>query len=192
MRTRTISCLKLSLLVGLVLLLTPALAPGRAYAQWPPFSFSMSPRYEHDRITYRLALSMQVEWRVTDLTIKVPLPEGTRFVEANALPTTQISFDGKEVTFFTAALSRDFKGASLVVEATDPTRTIFTAHAWISWKGEHPGNYLTEAQSLDITRHPLDWQKPRPQLQLQASAVVSGDLVTTPSTPQTLGNASGT
>jgi len=178
MRTKAISCLKLSLLVGLVLLLTPVLAPGRVYAQWPPFSFSMAPRYEDGRITYRLALSRQVEWAMTDLTIKVPLPEGTRFVEANAQPTARVGFDGKEVTFSIATLSRPFKDASFAVEVTDPTQTVITAHAWISWKGDYPGDYLTEDQPFDITRHPLDWQKPRPSLQLEASAVVTGDLIT--------------
>jgi len=178
MRTGTISCLKLSLLVGLVLLLTQALAPGRAYAQWPPFDFKLNPRYENNRITYRLTLSSQVEWRMTDLTIKVPLPEGTRFVEANTFPSTQAGFDGKEVTFSTATLSRSLKGASFVVEVTDPARTVFTTHAWVSWKGDYPGDYLTKDQSLDITRRPLDWQKPRLHLQLEASALVAGNLVT--------------
>jgi hypothetical protein len=137
----------------------------------------MSPRYEHNRITYRLALS-KVEWGMADLAIKVPLPEGTRFVEANALPTTQVGFDGKEVTFSTAALSGPLKDAYFVVEVTDPIRTVFTTHAWMSWKGDHPGDYLTEDQSIDITRQPLDWQKPRLHLQLEASAAVTGNLVT--------------
>ena len=29
------------------------------------------------------------------------------------------------------------------VEVADPARTVFTTHAWIAWKGEQPGDYLT-------------------------------------------------
>ena len=123
-------------------------APERVYAQWPPFRFRLPPSYENGKITYSLSFSSRVDWAMTHVTIKIPLPEGTRFLEASAQPTTSVDFDGAEVTFFTPDLYRPIRTAFFVVEVTDPTMTVFTTHAWIAWQGDQPGKYLTKDVSI--------------------------------------------
>ena len=187
---------KLSLLIGIALLLTLIPTPERAYARWPPFSFSLTPSYESGKITYNIQFSGPVDWTMTHVTIKIPLPEGTRFLEASAQPTTSVDFDGAEVTFFTSFLYDVFKPgrnlsiktASFVVEVTDPTRTVFTTHAWIAWQGDQPGDYLTKDVSIDITWQPLNWKVPaKSRLQLEASATVADDVVTYNIYPKNVG-----
>ena len=180
---------KLSLVIYIVLLLILIPAPERVYAQWPPFSFSLTPSYEDGKIIYRIEFSKRVDWVMTQVTFKIPLPEGTRFLEASAQPTTSVEFDGAEVTFFTSFLPDPFKpgryyptsikNALFVVEVTDPTMTVFATHAWIAWEGDQPGDYLTEDVSIDITQQPLNWEVPsRSRLQLEASATVADDVIT--------------
>jgi hypothetical protein len=69
---------KLSLLISAALLVTLIHTPEPAYAQWPPFDFSMKPSFEGGQITYHLGFSSQVDWAITDITFKVPLPDGTQ------------------------------------------------------------------------------------------------------------------
>lgn len=164
-------------LIGLAILLAFLPAPQQAYAQWPPFSFRLTPTYEDGQITYQVRLSNQVDWRITDITVKIPLPEGTRFLETGALPTTLADFDGAEVTFST--FHKSIRDTYFVVEVTDPEMTVFTTHAWIAWGGDHPGNYLTKDVSIDITEKPLGWEKPpSPRVQLEAEAQVVNDIIT--------------
>jgi hypothetical protein len=173
---------KLSLVVHIVLVLTLIPAPERVYAQWPPFWFGLTPSYDSGKITYRITFSKRVDWAMPDVAIKIPLPEGTRFLEASAQPGTSVDFEGTEVTFFTSSvLVRSIKTASFIVEVTAPTVTVFTTHAWIAWQGDYPGDYLTEDVSIDITvtRQPLNWEgRPSPRLQLEASATVADDGIT--------------
>ena len=168
--------LRAGLLTGILLfILTLSSLPEQAYAQaaWPPFSYRMTPSYQEGKIIYNIRFSKQVEEGLTDVTIKIPLPEGTRFLEADAGSSTSANFDGKEVTFFTSVVHRSIRQA-FVVEVIDPTVTIYTTHAWISWKGDLPGDYLTDDESIDITLQPLNWKAPpRSRLQLQASATVT-------------------
>jgi hypothetical protein len=161
-------------------------APGKAHAQWPPFRFQLTPSYREGRITYGLRLSRDVAWPITDVMIKIPVPQGTRFVEAGGLPITRIDYDGVEVSFFTAYVARPIQDTFFIVEVTDPTLTVFTTHAWISWQGEQPGDYLTKDTVLDITRQPLNWQKPRFRLELGATAALTGDVITYAITPRRL------
>jgi uncharacterized repeat protein (TIGR01451 family) len=168
-----------SWLVSLMFLLILATMPASARAQqWPPFKFRLDSVYENGKITYQVQFSRQVNWTMTDVIFKIPVPVGTRFVEAGAPPTTTFNFDGTEITFSTLVLNRSLKDTYFVVEVTDPTRTEFTTHAWISWKGEQPGDLLTDDISIDITRTPLTWEKPSSRLRLEASASVSGDVIT--------------
>jgi hypothetical protein len=178
---------KLSLVIHIVLLLVLMLAPERVYAQWPPFSFSLTPSYEDGKITYYIKFSSRVDWAMTHVTFKIRLPEGTRFLEASAQPTTSVDFDGAEVTFFTPDLLRPIRTASFVVEVTDPTMTVFTTRAWIAWQGDQPGDYLTKDASIDITQQPLNWEKPSSRLQLDASATVTDDVITYAIYPQNVG-----
>jgi hypothetical protein len=68
-------------LIGLALLLSLIPSPKPALAQWPPFNFRLNPVYENGKIKYQLKFFSRVDWPLDHLTIKVPLPEGTRFVE---------------------------------------------------------------------------------------------------------------
>ena len=179
---------KLSLVIHIVLLLVLMPAPERVYAQWPPFSFSLTPSYEDGKITYHIKFSSRVDWAMTHVTFKIRLPEGTRFLEASAQPTTSVDFDGAEVTFFTSDLLRPIRTASFVVEVTDPTMAVFTTRAWIAWQGDQPGDYLTEDVSIDITQQPLNWEAPSsPHLQLEARATVTDDVITYTIYPRNVG-----
>jgi hypothetical protein len=176
------------LVIGVVLILWLVSTPGRVYAQWPPFNFWLTPSYENGKIKYNISFSSKVERTLGDVTIKIPLPEGTRFLEAQAQPTTSATFDGIEVTFFTSAFHRPIKDASFVVEITDPARTIFTAHAWIAWQGELAGDYLTQDVSIDITRRPLNWDSPPgSRLQLGANAFAANGIITYNISPMNIG-----
>jgi hypothetical protein len=173
---------KLGLLSVIALVLALAPSPEWVHAQepWPPFWFDLSPStYQQGKITYRLELYSRVAWPMPDLTIKVPLPAGTRFLEANAEPGVSTGFDGREVTFAALAFNRYIEQASFTVEVTDPNATIFTTQGWISWKGDHQGDYLAEEVRFDITRKPLNWTAlGRPRLQLGLGARVGGDTIT--------------
>ena len=169
--------LKIGLLIGIVLIiLTLSPLPQQVYAQdeWPPFSFRLSPVYQEGKITYTIRFSPQIEAGLTDVTITIPIPEGTRFLEAGTESSISASFDGKEVTFFAAAVHRPIRESFFIVEVIDPTTTIYTTHAWLAWEGGLPGSYLTEDESFDTTLQPLNWEAPpSPRLELQASAIVS-------------------
>ena len=167
----------LSWLAGIALLVI-LFIPAPAYAQWPPFAFDLNSSYADGKITYDVQFSKQVGWPMADVVFKIPLPEGTRFLEASAPSSTNVDFDGVEVTFFTPTLSGSLRDLSFVVEVTDPGRTEFTTHAWIAWKGEQPGDFLTGDAAIDISRTPLSWEKPSSRLRLEAGASVSGDEIT--------------
>ncbi len=167
----------LNWLFGLILLAL-LLGPGPVYAQWPPFAFKLEPAYADGKITYRLQFSKQVDWPMADVVFKIPLPEGTHYLEASAPPSTGVDFDGVEVTFFTPTLTGSLKDLSFVVEVTDPAQTEFTTRAWIAWQGEQPGDFLTADSTFDITRTPLNWEKPRSRLRLEAGASVVDGLIT--------------
>ena len=179
------ACSKLNLwtglvrLIGFIILLTLILSPKQADAQWPPFKFRLIPSYQNGQITYQIRFSREVEWPMADVVLNIPLPAGTRFLEAGAPPTTQVKFNGKEVTFFTSTLSRALNNTFFVVEVTDPAMTVFTTHAWIAWKGDQSGDYLAEEVSLDITQPVLPWEKPASsRVQLEARATVTDGMIT--------------
>jgi uncharacterized repeat protein (TIGR01451 family) len=179
---------KLSLLTTIAFLLALIFTPERAYAQWPPFHFYLAPLYENGKITYNIIFSNEADWSMTDVFISVPLPEGTRFLEANAQPNTQITFDGVDITIFTATVHDSIKNASFVVEVTNPAMTVFTTHAWLAWKGDQPGDYLTEAEPFDITRPSLNWVQPgQSRLQLGVSATVANNVITYNLYPKNVG-----
>ena len=183
---------QLSLLVGTAafIILTLAHPPRGVSAQepWPPFWFDLIPSYENGKIIYNVALYSRVDQQLLDLAIKIPIPGGTRFLEASALPELVVEYDGLEVTFFASALDEYIENASFTVEVTDPTQPVFTTQAWISWKGALGGDYLAEPVSIDITRQPLNWNAPgRPRLQLGMGATVAADMVTYTFYPRAVG-----
>lgn len=170
--------LKLSLVIAIGILVS-LLPGGRAYAQWPPFDFRLNPSYESGKIKYNIRFASNLDGVMTNVVFKIPLPPGTRFLEAHAQETTQASFDGAEIKFFTADLNVPIKDASFVVEVTDPQQTVFTTHAWIGWEGDQSGNFLTKDVAVDITRQPLNWEAPsNSRLQLEMRAIVTDDVVT--------------
>lgn len=158
-----------------VALLAALIFPYRADAQWPPFRFLVEPSYEDGKITYQVDFRSRADWDFWDVDIKIPLPEGTRFLESNAQNSTAVSFDGQEVTFFTSVLARDqIRVASFTVEVIDPEKSEFTTQPWIAWKGEVPGDYLFDEVSIDITEEPLDWSTPRStRLQLEMDGIIT-------------------
>lgn len=171
---------KLSLLVGLVLLLTLIRIPDPVYARWPPFVFALTPSYENGKITYNIDLRNRANWAMTDVTLKFPLPAGTRYLDGTAQSGVDVKFDGHDVTFFAAFLNRDsIRIASFVVEVIDPTTPIYSTFALISWKGDEPGFYQTEDVSIDINKLPLNWEPPvSGRLRLKMTATVTDDLIT--------------
>ncbi len=169
---------KVSLVIGLALLMALFFGPSQAKAQWPPFDLDLNPSYADGKITYDIEFTKEVSWPMADVVFKIPLPAGTRFLEAKAPETTGTDFDGVEVTFFTPVLQRSLKDLSFTVEVADPASTEFATRAWIAWKGEQPGDYLTSDSTIDISRMPLEWERPRSRLRLEAGATVEGDVIT--------------
>lgn len=154
--------------------------PQPAQAEWPPFSFRLTPSYDQGQITYQLKLSNRLEGPLTDVLIKIPLPQGTRFLSAAAPPGIYASFDGAEVTFFTTVVHSSLKGLTFTVEVIDPAQTVFAARAWLKWGGEMPGDYLTDWEEIDLGLPPLLWEKPEKlPLQLEARATTAGDGIIT-------------
>lgn len=146
---------------------------------WPPFWFDLVPSYENGKITYQVGLYSLVDQQMLDVVIKIPIPEGTRYLEASSLPETGIQFDGQNVTFVTIVVDKYIEEASFTVEITNPTQTVFSTQPWISWKGPLQGDYLFEPVSIDITRQPLNWQSPGlSRLQLGVGATVSDSILT--------------
>lgn len=169
----------LSHLVILAILLTLFSTPRPAHADWPPFKFRLLPSYENGKILYNIRFSSRADWPMTDLTLKFPLPPGTRFVEAQAEPSTQVSFDGAEITFFTATVNKRLRNAYFLVEVADPNQTTFATQAWIAWKGNEPGEYSPEEKIVDITLKPLNWQPPaNSRVKLEAGATVADEIIT--------------
>jgi len=178
----------LGLMVAAAGLLWGVMAATPARAQWPPFSFRLTPSHENGRITYQITrLSSEVDWLLSDVQLRIPLPAGVRFVEAAAAPPAQTGFDGREVSFFFLRLDQPVENAYFVVEVIDPGQAVFTVQPWISWKGQIPGEYVSEPVSLDISQpgQAIEWTEPaRLPLQLEASAAVTGTVISYKLYPQ--------
>ena len=170
---------KFALLFNIILMIGLMTSPKQAEAQWPPFQFRLTPTPEAGKIRYDLTVSDRVDWTITDLDIHIPLPEGTRFVEASAQETMEVIFDGQEIRFFASVLHRPIRNAHFVVEVIEPSKTEYTTQAWISWKGDNPGDFLTDNILADTTKRPLNWSRPpRSRLQLEAKAIVTDKVIT--------------
>ena len=90
--------------IALLLTLMPASKPAYS-APWPPFSFDLDSSYKDGKITYTIEFEKEVDGALTDVTIRLPLPEGTRFLEASAEPSVSVNFDGAEITFFSSVVT---------------------------------------------------------------------------------------
>ncbi len=171
----------IKLAAGLVLTVLFLLAPpaGQTDAQWPPFTFSLSPRYADGIITYSVELINTTNADLADLTIKVPLPAGTQYLDAKVLyPGTQVTFDGAEVSIFTPTLHGSLRGITFRVKVIDTENQLFTTQPWLKWSGNPAGDYLANEVTIDVTKIPLDWTSSFSFLRLDASARVSGDQIT--------------
>ena len=182
-----LTTLKKILLKGTIFLFLLALIPGRAEAQWPPFTFRLSSIYAEGKITYTLYVSKKFDGPMADLLIKIPLPPGTRFLEAGGPTDTDATFDGAEITFFTPTVHKPLRDLYFIVQVNNPNQTEFTSHAWISWKGDIAGNYLTGDYTIDITRTPLVWEKPASRLRLEAGAEIKDNIITYSIYPMNVG-----
>lgn len=172
--------LRLSIVILFIALAGLLVAPRPAQAQWPPFVFRLTPTFAEGRITYDVLFVKQFEGALTDITIKVPLPAGTRYLSSITQANTVASFDGREVTFFSAVLDRNaIRVASFTVEPTDPAQTVFTTQPWLSWKGDMPGDFLANEVTIDISKPVLDWSRPlQSWLRLEATAITGGNVLT--------------
>ncbi len=152
-----------------------------ANAQWPPFNYTLIPTYADGKITYSFRFAPKVDWQMTNIAIKIPLPANTRFVEAKTIPSIESKFDGLEVTFFIPVLYERIRtgDATFVVEIINPSTTVITTHSWIAWEGNLPGDYLTKDVSIDTTQTPIAWEgPPGSRLQLTLEATVADNLIT--------------
>ena len=171
---------KSTLAIAMLFLLIFILTPESTYAQESPVWFEFKPLYKDGKITYQFGILKLIDWNMTDLTIKFPIPEGTRFLEANTIPSVDATFNGKEVVFFSSDSRRIRLGdASFIVEVTDPTVKIFTTQATATWKGDYPGDYLSNEVTIDISKAPLLWEPPaQPKLRLETEAIIEDEIVT--------------
>jgi hypothetical protein len=180
------------LVAVLCVLLMVGLGGRGAQAQngWPPFLFAVDPSYGDGRITYELFLvSLLDPGKMTDLTIIFPLPQGTRYVSGSAESSTEVTFDGQEVKFFTPVLKKNaIPVASFTVEAIDPAQKVFVTQPWLSWKGDPSGDYLANKVLIDVTKPQLPWSKPfNERLLLEADATVLDGITTFSIHPTGLG-----
>ena len=169
------SCTKFSLVIICFIFFLNL--PQLVYAQWPPIRYLRNAEYNEkdNTITYYIQFSERVDWLMTDVTINIPLPEGTKLVDTFTYPKGEFSFNGSEVTYFMDVAERiQYRDAYFVVEVIDPERTIFSDQAWISWSGDEPGTYLTQTKFFDIENVPLENQDAsgRRRLELQMNAEV--------------------
>ena len=185
--------LKRALLVAVLCVLSMLGLGGRTtYAQggWPPFVFEVTPTYADGRITYDLFfISLLDPGKMTDVAIIFPLPEGTQYLRGTAQPSTAVSFDGREVKFFTSLLADNaIPVASFTVETVDPAQQIFVTQPWLSWQGDPAGDYLADVVVADIAKPALTWSKPRlERLLLEADATVLNGVATFNIHPTNLG-----
>ena len=156
--------------------------PDTSHAQWPPFNFKLTPSHHDGTISYdiRFIIPRTIEWNMRNIRIHIPLPEGTRFVEAKVDPPAEVIFDGSEVQYFAPLLpKKNMKNASFTVEITDAAQTIFNTHAWLNWEGDQPGSYLTKDVSISADQRSLDWVAPgNPRLELSAKVSTDNDTIT--------------
>ncbi len=162
----------------LLFLLSVVMLFGSAQAQteddpWPPFFFAITPSYENGLIEYRMRFSSLVDWRIEDLTWRITIPEGTRFVEGDVQSTTTLQPLDDQVIFFTSVFHRPIRHAIIVLEVTDPEKTIFSSDVTVDWKGTYPGTYQMRRIDIDTTKADLEWSKPRYALNLGLTAEVN-------------------
>ena len=153
----------------------------QAQSNWPPFLFQVNPTYSDGTITYELFfVSLLPPGKMTDVTIICPLPEGTQYVSGSAEPSTQVTFDGQGVKFFTPVLDNNaIPVASFTVQATNPAQKVFVTQPWLSWKGNPSGDFLAHKILTDITKPDLKWEKPlQERLLLEADATVVDGVTT--------------
>ena len=161
---------------GLLLL---AGAPGRVHAAWPPFWLDLTPHYDANRISYTLRLSVEEDVTLMDAELKLPLPAGTRLVEAKCdYPGVEASSDGKDVYFRASVVHGSLAGLHVTVEITDPQLRVFTTRAFVAWKGNPPGSYLGRDVVVDVANPAVNWRAPSSSLALGFNAVSEGDTVT--------------
>lgn len=177
--------------IFLIAILALTFSSQLTYAAWPPFKFRLTPTYSNGKITYNIEFQNWADWLMTDVQIKIPLPEGTRFIEANVSDNVDTNFDGSEVTFLIPVADRQIKNDSVTftVEVIDPTQAVYSTFAWISWKGNEAGDYLTDQIYIDITRDTLNWTAPAlPRLRFEIKAQVTAEDITYYVYPQTASN----
>ena len=171
---------KIIVLVGLMTLLSNIVSVAPLYAQnvWPPLRVKIEPRTEDEKIIYDVTLRAEVSWELYNVTLKIPLPEGTRLVETGAQTGGETDFDGQEVTIFFLQVNQKARQAFFSVEITDPSLTEFTTQGWFSWEGQHPGDYLDNPVTFGIDQQPLNWIAPEHRVEVAMVASATDDIIT--------------
>lgn len=168
-------------LSGVTVLLLFAIRPDYAVAQEPspPFLYYLTPTLNGNQITYNLEFGPNVDWFLSDITVRVAQPPGTTFVETQTLPPVSAGFDGEYINFYLPNLGYWLSGNSFAVAFTDSSPTLLPTHSLISWQGTYPGSVRLEAEPVDTSRQPLNWKAPgNSRLQLGVRAVVKNDTIT--------------
>ncbi len=105
-------------------------------------------------ITYSIYPRNTGELRMWDLSINLPLPEGTTYMQAEVPSAFTTNFDGQEVSFTTVELARQVRVEPIKVKvlAENTAASLLTTHTWATWKnaGRQVGQ-STEAQEQTRT-----------------------------------------
>ncbi len=154
---------------------------------WPPFFLDVTPTQKDGQIIYDVDIFNRVNEEVFDLEIRVPLPEGTRFIRAEVPPQMTVGFDGENIIFKSLYLGKaDFiERAFFVVEPLSATQNTFTTQPWVGWKGVHGGAYFADPVIYNLNPKPPEWTPLAiPNLNIDVEALVGTDMITYTLYPQ--------
>jgi len=166
---------------GIIIVLLGLIRPDYAAAQTPelPFLYYLTSTLDDNRATYHLALAPNVDWPLSDVTVRVALPPGTTFVDTQTQPPAEAGFDGEYINFYLPTLGYWVEGLSFTVDFSGTASPILNTHSLVLWQGSYPGRVRLETDPLDTRLTPLNWQAPGDsRLQVGARAVVKPDTIT--------------
>jgi hypothetical protein len=136
--------------------------PNLEWSLWPfpkPLLLEASAAVTGDEITYYL-FPLNYGVRMWDLTVNLPLPEGTQFISAEASGPFAATFDGREVSFKAVELpARERYTLQVKVSSAGVSQRTLVTHAWAGWRfvGFGVGHILppkTDLRTGDIVVQP--------------------------------------
>jgi hypothetical protein len=103
-----------------------------------------------DVITYSL-FPFNCGLRMWDMTVKLPLPEGTEFISAEGSGPFAASFDGREVSFKAVELpERERYTLQAKVSTAGVSEPAVVTHAWAQWRNVGFGVGRIQPPKTDI------------------------------------------